>query len=111
MSKLIHIALLGSLLTLAGCEDLDPYNRPYVWHPTGAPQANLAVMVADPNDLIRGHGGAKPDGGLAAAAVTRLQQDKAKPLLNPGSGSGGGGGGSGGGGGGGGAGAGAGAGG
>jgi type IV pilus biogenesis protein CpaD/CtpE len=97
MSKLIHAALVGAILTLAGCEDLDPYHRPYVWYPTGASEANLAAQVANPNDLIRGHGASSADGALAEAAVTRARQDKAKPLLNPGAGSGGGGGGGGGG--------------
>jgi type IV pilus biogenesis protein CpaD/CtpE len=91
MSKLIRTVLAGAILTLAGCEDLDPYHRPYVWYPTGAPQANLAAMVANPSDMIRGRSVARADGAVAEGAVTRARQDKAKPLLNPGSGSGGGG--------------------
>ena len=93
MSRLFKLALTGAVLTLAGCEDLDPYHRPYVWYPTGASQANLAAQVVNPDDLIRGRGVTRADGDLAAAAVIRAKQDKAKPLLNPGAGSGGAGGG------------------
>jgi type IV pilus biogenesis protein CpaD/CtpE len=86
MSKLIASALLaGTVLTLAGCADLDPYHRQHVWYPTGASKANVAAMVANPNDMIRGHGDARADGAVAEGAVTRARQDRPKPLLNPGS--------------------------
>ena len=95
MSKLAKIALAGAVLALAGCEEMDPYHRHDVWYPTGAPQANLAAMVANPNDLIRGRGDGKVDAQRAEMAVTRIRQDKPKILPNPtgGGGSGGGGGG------------------
>jgi type IV pilus biogenesis protein CpaD/CtpE len=93
MSRLMHAALIGAVLMLAGCEDLDPYHKPYVWYPTGASEANLAAQLANPNDLIRGRGVTTADGNLAAAAVTRAREDKAKPLPNPGAGGGGAGGG------------------
>jgi len=93
MSKLTHILLAGAVLALAGCEDLDPYHRPYAWHPTGAVQANLAAMVANPNDLIRGRGETRADGVLSETAVSRVRQEKGKALLNPGAGASGGGGG------------------
>jgi type IV pilus biogenesis protein CpaD/CtpE len=85
MSKPINIMLLASaVLTLAGCADLDPYHRQHVWYPTGASQANVAAMVANPEDLIRGRGNAKVDGAVAENAVTRVRQDRPKPLLDPG---------------------------
>ena len=46
--------LLAGLLLLAGCNQLDPYHRQGMWEPSGANAANLAAMVADPRDLIRG---------------------------------------------------------
>jgi type IV pilus biogenesis protein CpaD/CtpE len=96
MNKLINRALLaGAVLMLAGCEDLDPYHRQYVWYPTGASEANVAAMVANPHDMIRGHGNARADGAVAEGAVARLRQDHAKPLPDPGGSSGGGGGGAG----------------
>lgn len=71
---------------LAGCNDLDPYRRPYTWSPTGANAGNIAAMVANPNDLIRGHGVQKLDGKEAAVSVERIWTDKPKPLpeLSPG---------------------------
>ena len=86
----MHAALIGAVLLLAGCEDLDPYHRPYVWYPTGASEANIAAQVANPYDMVRGRGVTRADGDLAAAAVDRARQDKVKPLLNPGAGGGGG---------------------
>ena len=92
MSKLFKSLLLaGGVLTLSSCQDLDPYHRQHVWYPTGASQANTAAMVADPNDMIRGRGTATADGAVAEGAVTRMRQEKVKPLLDPGSYSAGGG--------------------
>lgn len=45
-------------LLLTSCTQFDAYHRPGVWEPTGANSANLAAMVADPEDLIHGHGSA-----------------------------------------------------
>jgi type IV pilus biogenesis protein CpaD/CtpE len=95
MSKLITVVLAAAAVMLAGCEDLDPYHRQDVWYPSGATQANLAAQVANPYDMVRGHGVSTSDGELAAAAVTRARQDHVKPLLNPNSTGGGGGGGGG----------------
>jgi type IV pilus biogenesis protein CpaD/CtpE len=96
MSKLINgVLLAGIVLALAGCEELDPYHRQHVWYPTGASHANVAAMVANPHDMIRGHGDARADGAEAEGAVTRLRQDHAKPLLNPAGSAGGGAGGGG----------------
>ena len=72
------LALL-TLGLLAGCT-IDPFDRPGVWRPGGVNDANLAVMAADPNDLVRGHGEAGADGQLATAPVTRLREDRVKPL-------------------------------
>lgn len=94
----------GLLVMVAGCEELDPQRRTDVWYPTGTNAANIAAMVANPNDLIRGRGATGSSGKEATLAVDRLWQDKTKPLpvVNDSSGAtGGGGGGSGGGGGGG----------
>ena len=99
-----RLALAAALLVmLASCEERDPLRRTDVWYPSGANAANIAAMVANPNDLIRGHGARGGDGADAALAVDRVWQDKAKPLpqssdssaIGGGGGSGGGGGGSG----------------
>ena len=96
-----RLTLAAALLVmLAGCEERDPLRRTDVWYPTGDNAANIAAMVANPNDLIRGHGARGTDGTEAAMAVERLWQGKTKdlPQVNDSSSiAGGGGGGSGGG--------------
>ena len=73
--------LLGGAATLAGCgQDYDPLTREGLWHPNHANRADLALMVANPADLVRGTGTATGDGQLAAAAVDRLRTDKVKKL-------------------------------
>jgi type IV pilus biogenesis protein CpaD/CtpE len=69
------------LMVLAGCSQVDPYTRDGMWQPNGANSLNLAAMVSDPRDLLRGHGetGAQPV--QSAMAVDRLLTNTAKPLL------------------------------
>ena len=106
MSARVSAAIL--LLLLAGCEDRDPYRRTDVWYPSGVNAGNIAAMVANPSDLLRGRGVQRADGKEAVTAIDHVWQDKPKALLDPtgqqtgssgsggsGSGSGGGSGGSG----------------
>ncbi len=65
---------------LAACSVADPLTRPGVWHPTGANDANLAAMVADPDDLVTGVPNRMADGQVAVAAVTRYRAGKVKNL-------------------------------
>lgn len=69
---------------LAGCGAIDPLARPGVWHPTGANDANLRAMAANPQDLAGGVGSPLADGTLAAAAVARYHADRVKPLPDSG---------------------------
>jgi type IV pilus biogenesis protein CpaD/CtpE len=55
--------------------------------------ANLAAMVANPADLVRGHGGAPSGSRNAAVAAERVGTDHEKPLLKTGGNVAGGGGG------------------
>ena len=91
-----RIAALLGFLALAGCIDRDPYMRTDVWRPTGANSANLAAMLANPRDLVRGHGSSQTDTKYSAITVDRVSSDKPRSL-NPSSPAGGGGGGDGGG--------------
>ena len=75
--------LLGTL-AVAGCSSTDPLTRDGLWHPNGANEANLAAMVADPADLVRGKAAEGSDGQLAAAAVARLRLDRLKRLPDSG---------------------------
>jgi type IV pilus biogenesis protein CpaD/CtpE len=72
--------LLACLLALAGCDSTDPYLRPGMWQPTGANQRNLAAMVVNPSDLIRGHGESGSDGRRADIAVSRVLEDRTRSL-------------------------------
>ncbi|MEJ0016004.1 MAG: hypothetical protein WDN25_05465 [Acetobacteraceae bacterium] len=100
---IVRLSLFAGVLTLAACQEMDPYTRPGTWQPTGANAGNIAAMVADPYDLIRGRPATRVDSKASDLAVGRLWTDKPKPLPDPGgpggSGSGGGSGGGGGGGG------------
>jgi hypothetical protein len=97
MPRLTPWLLAGSLaatLTLAGC-DRDPYRRTDVWYPTGANAANLAAMVANPADLVHGHGVSSTDSKAQRLAVERIWSDSPRGLGSATGGGGGGGGGSG----------------
>jgi type IV pilus biogenesis protein CpaD/CtpE len=59
-------------------------------------QSNIAAMVANPADLVRGHGGRGTDAVGSVLPIDRLEGDKLKALQNPGGSSSSGGGGSGG---------------
>jgi len=79
---MMRINLALPVLLVAGCASFDPYRRTDVWYPTGANAGNIAAMVAEPRDLILGHGGDRADARQAAGAVDRVWQDRKKPLLN-----------------------------
>ena len=71
-------SVLLVLLGLAGCGD--PYRTPGTWQASGVNDANLAAMTRDKADLVVGHEDPGSDAGLDAAAVTRLRQDRLRPL-------------------------------
>ena len=68
------------IIALGGCMDRDPYRRTDVWRPTGANAANIAAQVAEPKDLIRGHGSPRANSSAQIIAVDRVQTDRHKPL-------------------------------
>jgi type IV pilus biogenesis protein CpaD/CtpE len=76
-----RLLLLLSLITIAGCEQRDPYLRTDVWRPTGANAGNIAAMVANPQDLIRGHGVSREDTKADALAVGQIWTNQPTPLL------------------------------
>jgi type IV pilus biogenesis protein CpaD/CtpE len=65
---------------LVACAQLDPYQKPFVWHPTGANQANLAAMVAQPHDLIAGRGATRTDSLAPVMAIDHVRSDTPKQL-------------------------------
>ena len=87
---IIRAALLAAVLVVAACQQIDPYTRTDMWQPTGANAGNIAAMVANPYDLIRGRGAAKEDSKASNVAISHVWSDTPKGLLDPGGGSGGG---------------------
>ena len=88
-SALLRIAALAGLVALAGCDSMDPYMRTDVWKPNGANAGNIAAMVADPHDLISGHGAIFHDANAPALAIGHVWTDQPKSLT-PAAGGGGG---------------------
>jgi type IV pilus biogenesis protein CpaD/CtpE len=50
--------------------------------------SNIAAMVANPADLIRGHGGGPVDAAVSVLPIDRFEADRLKPLPDPGGSSG-----------------------
>jgi hypothetical protein len=59
--------LIALPLLAAGCMTPEPFDREGTWRASGANQANLRAMVADPSHLDRGVAPATPARGEAAA--------------------------------------------
>lgn len=100
-ATILKLLALAGLVVLAGCDQLDPMLRTDRWQPTGANAGNIAAMVANPQDLIRGHGDIFRETNDQALAAGHILNDQPKPLAqgqgsSSGSSGGGGGGGSGG---------------
>lgn len=82
-------ALLAPLL-LSGCiaTTNDPWNRDGAWRSTGANDANLRAMIADPSHLSRGAQPATPARGEAATIATGRLAFPSNPTQGQGSGPG-----------------------
>lgn len=77
--------LVAMTATLAACANsTDSVERLNGIPFGGTTHANLAAMVANPNDLVVGRGQTKIDGTSAAAPIERVLTDRQKALLNPG---------------------------
>ncbi|HTW73176.1 MAG TPA: hypothetical protein VME47_25085 [Acetobacteraceae bacterium] len=85
--RLSPIVLAAGLVGLAGCQPPDPYLRTDVWNPTGANAGNIAAMVANPEDLIHGHGTPTVDAHEPTLAVGHVWNDQPKTLSSTSSGS------------------------
>ncbi len=74
---------LSVLVALASCTQ-DPFDRPGTWSvplgTTGANDANLKTMIADPRDLTAGTGEDNSTGPAAAVPVRRLLTGRRPPL-------------------------------
>lgn len=72
-------ATLLALLLASGCAARD-FERVGTWSATGVNDANLRAMVADPATLTRGIGATTSRGLVAGQAVSRLDEDRRRPL-------------------------------
>ncbi len=75
---------LGLLLAVAGCQATDPYDRVGAWRPNHANTLNLAMMAANPADLLHGVGDDSSSGQQAVTAIDRLRSGHAKALPDSG---------------------------
>lgn len=71
---------LVMVLLLAGCGASGDFARPGTWRATGANDANLAVMLANPGDAVRGVAARTERGQPASLAIRRLEQGRRQPL-------------------------------
>ncbi len=74
------LALTLPLVSIAGCDRVDPYQRVGMWRPSGANTTNFELQVARASDLVMGRGADDADGFQAAAAIERYRTDKERPL-------------------------------
>ena len=80
VSAIRAITALPFVLWLSGCAETEPYQKAGMWQPTGANALNLAAMVQNPADLIRGKGARGFDAREAGAPVQRLLAGNPTPL-------------------------------
>ena len=81
---ILRCALLAVVLSVAACQEMEPYARNDMWQPTGANAGNIAAMVANPYDLLRGRGSDRTDSNEPVLAIHRVNTDHTKALLDPG---------------------------
>lgn len=67
--NLTFALLIGLPLLLAGCTNLEPFQRPGTWHETNATADNIAAELVNPEDLLHGSGQPVLTGIIAESAV------------------------------------------
>ena len=70
----------AALFGLAGCEMTEPYDRIGTWRPSNSMDANIALSVANPHDLVRGVDYNPRDATLPTAAIERYRTGKVRAL-------------------------------
>lgn len=78
------LLVIAAIALLSACTATDPLYQTGRWEPTNVNQANLLAQVANPDDLRHGRQVSGSDALVAAAAVTRLRQDRVKKLPDSG---------------------------
>ena len=76
-TALIRLLMLAlSVFAVAGCDQMDPLKRPYMWHETEVNAHNIAAMAANPADLIRGQDQRRRRANADSDSVDRLWSGK-----------------------------------
>jgi hypothetical protein len=78
----LWMAAAISLAGLTGCNQIDPLQRPYMWHASGVNQQNIAAMAANPMDLVQGRDAPRRRVVVESDGVARLWTGKPLPLLS-----------------------------
>jgi hypothetical protein len=81
MKRLLPVAAMIGLVSLAACDPLDPLKRDYYWHPANVNQSNIAAMAANPADLSRGRDSRSGPSITQADAVNRVLTGRQTPLI------------------------------
>jgi len=81
-TRTVWAAAAASLLALTGCNQIDPLQRPYMWHATGVNNQNIAAMAVNPADLVHGRDTAQRRVIVESDGVTRLWTGHQLPLLS-----------------------------
>jgi len=89
----IQVVVRRYLVTLPGCPDWtsdtsDTFNNDVHSNYGCATVSNLGMMVADPEDLVRGRTLSPADGDYLRTSIVNYRTGKTKPLLDPKSSSG-----------------------
>jgi hypothetical protein len=69
-------------VALTGCNQIDPLERPYMWHPTGVNEQNITAMAVNPADLVHGRDSPQRRVVLESDGVARLWTGHQLPLLS-----------------------------
>jgi type IV pilus biogenesis protein CpaD/CtpE len=90
-ARTLSVLAALSLLALAGCDQIDPLSRPYMWHETGVNAQNIAAMAVNPADLVHGRNSPRRRAATDSDSVERLWAGRpvALPSDTPGASAGG----------------------
>ena len=80
LTPVLSLTAAIGLLTLAGCDQIDPLKRPYMWHDANVNALNIAAMAANPADLYHGRDSSRRRSAMDADSVDRLWTGRVPPL-------------------------------
>ncbi|MGG5887108.1 hypothetical protein ACLF3G_08180 [Falsiroseomonas sp. HC035] len=76
MRKILVVLLLYPLAACGGGD----FARPGTWQASGVNDANLRLMLADPQDAMRGRAAATDRAQPGSLAIQRLERDRRRSL-------------------------------